>query len=86
MPLAPLAKEARYSRLPLLDGVDELVARLEAAAGPLPERAGPCFCHFDLLPDNLVLDQRGGVWVIDYEYAHGGEPMMDLAIFAMGCE
>ena len=81
-----LAKEARYSRLPLLDGVDELVGRLEAAAGPLAEGGGASFCHFDLLPDNLVLDRDGAVWVVDFEYANAGEPLMDLAIFAMGCE
>ena len=27
----------------------------------------------------------GDVWLVDFEYAQGGQPLMDLAILAMGC-
>ena len=51
------ARQRGYCRLPILDGVDQLLLRIEAAAGaPGPQ----CFCHFDLLPDNFVLHAASG--------------------------
>ena len=69
------------ARLPLLPGAYGLIDALEAEAGPA---AAACFCHFDLLPDNLVRD-GSRVWLIDCEYAAAGQPLMDLAIMSMGC-
>lgn len=79
-----LARETGYSRLPVLQIAEELLPRLEAAAGkPAPRHH---FCHFDLLADNFVHDSASGaVWLVDFEYAQGGQPLMDLAILAMGC-
>ena len=81
-----LAEQASYSRLPMVARARELLEELEAAAGP--PSAPPAYCHNDLLPDNLVVGRDGddGVWVIDFEYAAAGQPLMDLAIMAMGCE
>jgi len=79
------AEEQGYSRVPLLDGLRALVAKLEAAAGPLDESVPPRFCHFDLLADNFVLQPSGEVLIVDFEYSAAGQPLMDLAVLAMGC-
>ncbi|CAK9083288.1 unnamed protein product [Durusdinium trenchii] len=76
------AEEQNYSRLPLLPGLRDLIAELESVAGSLePNR----FCHFDLLADNLVLRSDGTIFLVDFEYAAPGQPLMDLAVLAMGC-
>ncbi|OLP80513.1 hypothetical protein AK812_SmicGene39064 [Symbiodinium microadriaticum] len=76
------AEEKGYNRLPLLPGLRDLIAELEAIAGPL----GPnTFCHFDLLADNLVLKKDGSILLVDFEYSAPGQPFMDLAVLAMGC-
>eukprot|EP00434_Breviolum_minutum_P032014 symbB.v1.2.028313.t2/scaffold2956.1/size66508/2 len=76
------AEEEKYSRLPLLDGLRSLIDQLNRAAGPL----GPNkFCHFDLLADNLVLKEDGSILLVDFEYSAPGQPLMDLAVLAMGC-
>ena len=78
-----LAEEQGYDRLPLLAEARSLVATLEAVAG---EPSDDCFCHYDLLPDNLIRQPSGGgVCVIDFEYAGIGQRLMDLAIMSMGC-
>ncbi len=78
-----LAEEKGYSRLPLLQDAHSLIASLEAVAG---EPSDDCFCHYDLLPDNLIRKPGGGgVSVIDFEYAGCGQRLMDLAIMSMGC-
>jgi len=81
------AEEQKYSRLPVLQGVRELIARLEAAAkAGLPEASSLRFCHFDLLADNFVLLKDGsGALLVDFEYSAPGQPFMDLAVLAMGC-
>lgn len=76
------AESRSYSRLPLLDGLRPFIAKLEAVAGPLGSQK---FCHFDLLADNLVLSNNGDIVLVDFEYAAPGEPLMDLAVLAMGC-
>ncbi len=78
-----LAEEKGYNRLPLIEDARSLVASLEAVAG---EPSDNCFCHYDLLPDNMIRKPGGGgVSVIDFEYAGVGQPLMDLAIMSMGC-
>ena len=78
-----LAEEKGYSRLPVVEEARSLVASLEAVAG---EPSDDCFCHYDLLPDNLIRQPGGGaVSVIDFEYAGCGQRLMDLAIMSMGC-
>lgn len=84
------ARAGGFSRLPgLLGDADALVAEVEALAGPLAEGSAR-FCHFDLLPDNFVVDTAAAgapaVTVVDFEYCNAGQPLMDLAIMAMGCE
>lgn len=37
-----------------------------------------CLCHNDLNPGNL-LDDGQQVWMIDWEYSGGGDPLFDLA-------
>jgi len=78
-----LAEERGFSRLPLVAEGRELLAAVEEAAGPVT--GAPTFCHFDLLPDNFVRDGER-LWLIDYEYAATGQPLVDLAILSMGCE
>lgn len=77
------AESEGYSRLPLLDGLRGLITQLEGAAGPT---GPPMFCHFDLLADNFVLQQGGAVLLVDFEYTAPGQPLMDLAVLAMGCD
>mmetsp|Transcript_52374 Transcript_52374/g.125084 ORF Transcript_52374/g.125084 Transcript_52374/m.125084 type:complete len:327 (+) Transcript_52374:77-1057(+) len=76
------AEKEGYCRIPLLTGLRDTIAKLEAAAGPTGEEV---FCHFDLLPDNLVMCQEGGVKLVDFEYSAPGQALMDLAVLAMGC-
>ena len=75
-----------FDRLPLLAEAKALIPVLEAAAGPLAE---PALCHFDLLPDNFVvsgdISNAPQISLVDYEYTGVGQPLMDLAIFSMGC-
>jgi Ser/Thr protein kinase RdoA (MazF antagonist) len=81
------AREGGFRRLPLVEGADGLLPAVEAAAGPLSPAA---FCHFDLLPSNVVCARGEGgaaptVHIVDFEYCNVGQPLMDLAILAMGC-
>jgi len=81
------AESLNYSRLSILNGVREVIAELESvAAAGFTFASPPKFCHFDLLPDNFVLlSDNSGVRLVDFEYAAAGQPMMDLAVLAMGC-
>lgn len=75
-----------FSRLPLLEGVDDMLQRVESVATECGEAPPACFCHFDLLSDNFVFDAAtSGVTVVDFEYAAAGQWRMDLAILSMGC-
>jgi aminoglycoside phosphotransferase (APT) family kinase protein len=55
-----------------------LAARIEDLAGELlaPERRC-CLVHGDLSPKNVLVDAPG-LWVIDWEVAHFGNPVFDL--------
>lgn len=54
------------------------VQRHIAIAKSLSERV--CLCHNDLLPANLIADERGNLYAIDWEYAAMGDPFHDLAV------
>lgn len=79
------AESCGFKREPLLTGVRELVAKVEKAAGPLTKQTPAKFCHFDLLCDNFVITGSGDIMIVDFEYAAPGQPLMDLAVLAMGC-
>eukprot|EP00439_Symbiodinium_sp_Y106_P027796 s1464_g3.t1 len=38
-----------------------------------------------VLEDNLVLKKDGSILLVDFEYSAPGQPLMDLAVLAMGC-
>lgn len=82
-----LAEAAGYCRQSFMCGG---VRRLtDAVERWLVENAGsappPAVCHMDLLLDNII---RGpaGLFLIDFEYAGLAQPLLDLAIFAMGAD
>ena len=81
------ARAGGFARLPLLDDCDELIQSAEAFVEAGWPAAAPRFCHFDLLPDNFVVDVGGddvSVSIVDFEYANAGQPLMDLAVLSMG--
>ncbi|MCH1982161.1 phosphocholine cytidylyltransferase/choline kinase family protein [Ruminococcus sp. OA3] len=43
-------------------------------------------CHNDLVPENLVLDINGRMYLIDWEYSGYNDPMWDLASHLLECE
>ena len=55
-----------------------MLARIEEERG-VPERV--CHCHNDLLSSNLV-DDRGIVWILDWEYGGAGDLFFDLGNLA----
>ncbi|KAJ1453137.1 kinase-like domain-containing protein [Pelagophyceae sp. CCMP2097] len=73
-------RAAGFTRMGLLDAADAAVAAIEAFAGP-PLKAA--FCHFDLLPDNFVVARGPCVYLVDFEFAEAGQPLVDLAVLAM---
>jgi aminoglycoside phosphotransferase (APT) family kinase protein len=50
---------------------------------PLPQ--GPALVHSDFRNGNLVVDESGLAAVIDWELAHVGDPMEDLAWLCLRC-
>ena len=50
-------------------------------AAPQP----PVICHFDLLPPNLLVGPDGWTF-LDWEFAAGGDPLIDLATLIEGME
>ena len=41
------------------------------------------FCHNDLLNANFIADERGRVWIVDWEYAGMGDRFFDLGNFSV---
>lgn len=67
-------------------GTQELAARI-ARALPLGGAGGPCPCHNDLLPGNLITTDGGAsVLLVDWEYAGMGHPLFDLGNLAVNNE
>lgn len=42
-----------------------------------------CLCHIDAVPDNFLIDDKGDVYLIDWEYAAMQDPHIDIAMFAI---
>jgi aminoglycoside phosphotransferase (APT) family kinase protein len=80
----------RYS---VRGSLDRLRAQLDAVGEPhpaielglahlrdaLPDREASVVCHGDFRIGNLVVDERGLAGVLDWEFAHLGDPLEDLA-------
>jgi len=66
-----------------------VVARYRASDGPalplvIPAASGVAFCHGDWTDGNLLTDGRRITGVVDWEAAHLGDPMRELARAAWG--
>jgi aminoglycoside phosphotransferase (APT) family kinase protein len=59
--------------LPVLEGAYRLLCK--SFAGP------PVLCHGDLSSGNLLFDEGQLMGIIDWEFASGGDPAYDLAVF-----
>jgi thiamine kinase len=46
--------------------------------------AGSCLCHNDLLLENLIAADDGGLYAIDWEYAAMGDAFYELAVIVEG--
>lgn len=58
--------------------------RIEAAFAVAPQPAVPC--HNDLLPANVLFDDRDGrAWLLDYEYAGMNDRCFDLGNLSVNC-
>ena len=63
------------SRLaPELPEIIRVATLLERAVAP----CRPVFTHNDVVPQNLMFDSRGAVWLIDWDYGGYGHPMFDV--------
>ncbi len=66
-------RDGNSRHAPLLPGLLEDAARLEAAVGPIDL----IFGHNDLLPANFLHDGQR-LWLIDWDYAGFNSPLFDL--------
>lgn len=58
--------------------------RIEAAFAAAPQPAVPC--HNDLLPANVLFDDRDGrAWLLDFEYAGMNDRCFDLGNLSVNC-
>jgi aminoglycoside phosphotransferase (APT) family kinase protein len=66
-----------------LDSVDEPHPAIEYGLAwvreRLPEPDAPTFCHGDFRIGNVAVDEHGLVSVLDWEFAHVGDPVEDVA-------
>jgi aminoglycoside phosphotransferase (APT) family kinase protein len=66
-----------------LDSVEEPHPAIELGLAwvreRLPEERAPAFCHGDWRIGNLAVDAGGLVAVLDWEFAHLGDPVEDVA-------
>lgn len=56
----------------------ELAPRITCAIESLVKRPGRCLVHGDFSPKNVLVGEEG-LWVIDFEVAHVGNPVFDVA-------
>jgi thiamine kinase-like enzyme len=61
-----------------------VAARIELALLTSPIELRPC--HNDLLNANFIVDDRGRIRIVDWEYAGMGEPFFDLGNFSINHE
>ncbi len=66
-------RDGQSRHLPLIPGLLDDAARLEAAIGPIDL----VFGHNDLLPANFLHDGQR-LWLIDWDYAGFNSPLFDL--------
>ena len=66
-------RDGHSRHLPLIPGLLDEAARLEAAVGPIDL----VFGHNDLLPANFLHDGQR-LWLIDWDYAGFNSPLFDL--------
>ncbi len=77
---------ARYGVRPpaAYDRLHEQSERIEAAFAAAPQAPVPC--HNDLLPANVLFDDRDGrAWLLDYEYAGMNDRCFDLGNLSVNC-
>lgn len=68
----PFHRAVARRRPELARAVDDVVARMSATRR--------CLVHGDFSPKNiLIAPDGGGLWVIDFEVVHRGDPTFDLA-------
>jgi len=81
---APLADTETFTELrvkpyhlTVAEHRDDLRASIEGVLGRMDERR-LCVVHGDFSPKN-VLSGSGGFWILDFEVAHVGDPVFDVA-------
>ena len=57
--------------------------RIEAAFNTAPMPPAPC--HNDLLPGNVLFEDGGRVWLLDFEYAGMNDRFFDLGNLSVNC-
>lgn len=57
----------------------ETLSREASALERLVEPFRPVFTHNDLVPQNVMLDAQGRVFLIDWDYGAYGHPLFDIA-------
>ncbi|WP_435008397.1 phosphotransferase [Tundrisphaera lichenicola] len=77
-----LAKE-RQAAMP--GEMGQALATLDRIERDLPAGDPHCLCHNDMLPANLIEDDRQ-IWIIDWEFAGLGDRYFDLAALAANGE
>jgi aminoglycoside phosphotransferase (APT) family kinase protein len=80
------AAEARLQEVAARHDVGDPLVRdtIEWARAHLPPEEPATVVHGDLLGQNILLDPNGPPAVIDWEFAHRGDPAYDLAIVTRG--
>jgi aminoglycoside phosphotransferase (APT) family kinase protein len=75
---------AMYEETVLRDPLIEFAFRWLEAAMPVPD-GPPVLVHGDAGPGNFLFEDDSLTALIDWEFAHLGDPMEDLAWFSMRC-
>ena len=70
--VAPFYRAVMLARPDLADAVAE---RLRC----MLEEESQVLVHGDFSPKNVLVKPDGGVWIVDFEVAHRGDPVFDLA-------
>lgn len=87
-PFSPFAAVRSYARLSgersltLPPGSGKALGLNNTLARALSPPPHPLPCHNDLVPENVVRDRSGRLWIVDWEYAGMGDPFFDLGIVA----